>query len=104
MSLHTLYCRLQLETQRDDIPIALLRVSRDVRCIHWRFHDLAIHEINFTDWERPAPEIKDELKPSQSHAETDEEEENSALLSSSTVSSDTETCQFIDHLKNIAVY
>ncbi|KAH3835647.1 hypothetical protein DPMN_109005 [Dreissena polymorpha] len=45
----------------------------------------------------------DKLKPTQPDAESDEEEENSALPPSSTVCSVSETCQYIDHLKNVAL-
>ena len=52
---------------------------------------------------RPATELIEELKPTQPDADTDEEEESSALPPSSTVCSVSETCQFIDHLKNVAL-
>ncbi|KAH3869049.1 hypothetical protein DPMN_032206 [Dreissena polymorpha] len=52
---------------------------------------------------RPATELIEELKPTQPDADTDEEEENSALPPSSTVCSVSEMCQFIDHLKNVAL-
>ncbi|KAH3720196.1 hypothetical protein DPMN_063091 [Dreissena polymorpha] len=89
----------------DDIPHAFLRVSwdlfdEDIRDLTAVDKDLAICETNITDWERPATKLIEELKPTQPDADTNEEEENSALPPSCSVS---ETCQFIDHLKNVAL-
>ena len=45
----------------------------------------------------------DKLKPTQPDAESDEEEENSALPPSSTICSVSETCLYIDHIKNVSL-
>ncbi|KAH3754786.1 hypothetical protein DPMN_189467 [Dreissena polymorpha] len=90
------------------ISLALLRVSQDLFDIDIGDltavdKDQAICETNITDWERPATEIMEELKLTQPDADTGEEDENSALPPSCAVCSVSETCQFIDHLKNVAL-